>query len=546
MDASASPEAPQPSATALPPSLPRIGDYARWHAERTPDADAMVLGDERYTYAAFADAVDACTKALIAAGVEKGDRVATLAPPSPDYFITFLAASSIGAIWLGLNPRYQIGELTYVVGDSEPVVLFARTRIDDRAYASELAELMGATQSLRKLVLLDAERLDETPDAQSYTDFLATGSDIDASRLAEHRETAGGRDPCMIVYTSGSTGRPKGALLHHEGIVEFSLAQNRVWPVSPLRVLNYFPINHVGCVIDVSTPALVAGGTIVFMEHFDPRRSLELMQQEKITLWGSVPSVFHLQFEVADFDSFDLSAVKTIMWGGAAMPRDLILRLLEYGVPLATNYGLTESSSAITVIPPTRDVDILEKTVGWAFEGTEVRLVDAEGATVPDGESGEIQSRSIYNMLGYWRREEATAEVFTEDGWFSTGDIGRRNPDGSYSIVGRVKEMYKSGGYNVYPREVEMAIESHDGVELAAVVSIPDPVWQEIGVAYIVLNRPVAEEELAAHCRAALANYKIPKRFEIVDTMPLLPIGKVDKVSLKKRAAAEAGAGSTS
>jgi acyl-CoA synthetase (AMP-forming)/AMP-acid ligase II len=165
-----------------------------------------------------------------------------------------------------------------------------------------------------------------------------------------------------------------------------------------------------------------------------------------------------------------------------------------------------------------------------------VRLVDREGEPVPDGEPGEIQSRSVYNMLGYWRRPDATAETLTADGWLATGDLGRRNPDGSYSIVGRVKEMYKSGGYNVYPREVEQVIESHPAVDMAAVVSTEDPVWQEVGVAYVLPRREVSMEELRAWCRERLANYKLPKLFVIVEQLPLLPIGKVDKVTLTRRA----------
>lgn len=521
----------------LPPSQPRISDFVAWWAERTPDAEAMVLDGARTSYAAFNAQIDALAKALLAAGVGKGDRVATLCPPSPDYFVAFLASASIGAIWLGLNPRYQLDELSYVVGDSEPVVLLARSQIGKRDYRADLAALVKAAPSVRAVAIVDAQDGAGVDGAVGLESFLATGAEVCDAALATARANCGGRDPCMIVYTSGSTGRPKGALLHHEGIAEFSLGQNRVWPVNPLRVLNYFPINHVGCVIDVSCPALVAGGAIVFLEHFDPARSLELMQAEKVTLWGSVPSVFQLQFALPDFADYDLSAVKTIMWGGAAMPRETIARLLDYGLPLATNYGLTESSSAITVIPPTRDIDILSTTVGWPFEGTEIRLVDRQGREVADGEEGELHSRSRYNMLGYWRRPEATAEVLLEGGWMATGDIARKNPDGSYSIRGRVKEMYKSGGYNVYPREVENAIEAHDAVEMAAVVSVPDPVWQEVGVAYVLPGAPVTAEALAAHCRERLANYKLPKLFVIVDDLPLLPIGKVDKVTLKKRAA---------
>jgi acyl-CoA synthetase (AMP-forming)/AMP-acid ligase II len=520
----------------LPPTFPRISDYVAHYAEHTPDAEAMVLDDERISYRVFNDRIDALVRALIAAGVERGDRVATLSTPSPDYFLAFLATASIGAIWVGMNPRYQLEELAYVAGDSAPVVLLARSRMDGRDYAGDLLELKARTPSIRQLVIFERDS-DHIPDgAVAFGDFLEAGASLSGNAHVAQRNASGGRDACMIVYTSGSTGKPKGALLHHEGIVGFSVEQHGIWPIRPMRALNYFPINHIGCVVDVSTPTLTAGGTIVFLEHFSPRRSLELMQDEKVSFWGSVPSTFQLQFADPDFDTFDLSSVQMVMWGGAVMPRELIERLLGYNVPLATNYGLTESGSAITIVPPSRDIDLLSGTVGYPFPGTEVRLVDPEGNTVADGQSGEILAHSVYNMLGYWNRPEATAETLLPGGWLATGDIGRRNPDGSYSIVGRVKEMYKSGGYNVYPREVETVLESHPAVDMAAVVSTADPVWQEVGVAYILPGGDLDLDDLKAFCRGRLANYKQPKRFVVLDELPLLPIGKVDKVALKKRA----------
>lgn len=520
----------------VPPILPRISDYVALYAELTPHADAMVLDRERITYREFSARVDALAKALMAAGVNKGDRVATLATPSPDYFLAFLATASIGAIWVGMNPRYQLEELAYVAGDSAPGILLARVHMDGRDYSSELMELMARTPSISRLVIFERDSHDIPDRAVTFRDFLTSGASVSDGRLAARRAVCGQRDACMIVYTSGSTGRPKGAVLHHEGIIGFSVTQHAVWPVQPMRILNYFPINHIGCVVDVSTPTLTAGGTIVFLEHFSPRRSLELMQDEKISIWGSVPSTFQLQFADPDFGRFDLSSVQMIMWGGAMMPRELIERLLAFNVPLATNYGLTESGSAITILPPSRDIGQLAGTVGHPFPGTEVRLVDGDGHIVTGTGSGEIQARSVYNMLGYWNRPDATAEALLPDGWLATGDIGRRNPDGSYSIVGRVKEMYKSGGYNVYPREVETVLESHPAVGLAAVVSTPDPVWQEVGIAYILANGPVSITELKAFCRSRLANYKQPKMFVVLDDLPLLPIGKVDKVALQRRA----------
>ncbi len=521
--------------TVLPPLLSRISDYTQWHAERRPQATALVLGDDRMSYAALHDAVEQLARALIAAGVKKGDRVATLNTPCPDYFIAFLATASIGGIWIGLNPRYRIGELQHVVIDSEPCILLTRLEIEGRRYDEEIATLRQDCSTLGRVIAFHGEPA--SAEIEPMQAFLSLAQDIEDDALAVAREACGGRDPCLIVYTSGSTGVPKGALLSHEAVAAAGLEMNRAWPVDPYVALNFFPINHVGCVVDVSVPCFVFGGTMVFMEHFDPRGSMELIERERVTLWGSVPSTFQMQLSLDDFDRFDLGSVQLIVWAGAVMPADMIERLGQICPRRATNYGLTETTMAVTIVEPTDDLDILANSVGYVVPGFEVRLAGADGQVVEPGQPGEIQTRAIFNLLGYWRRPDATAEAFTEDDFFRTGDLAEQRPDGRYRIVGRLKEMYKSGGYNVYPREVEEILERHPAISIAAVVSAPDPLWQEVGVAYLIANGAVTTDELRAFCHERLANYKIPKRFIIQDALPLLPIGKVDKVELKRRAA---------
>jgi len=522
-------------------NIDRISDFVALHAASDPRSEAMVLDDLRITYGDFHGRVEALARALLAAGVRKGDRVATLATPHPDYFIAFLASASIGAIWLGVNPRYSAEEMKYVIGDAEPCVLLARTRIGDRGYDAEISAMRGAAPSIGRVVVLNGDPLAEG--IESLASFVAGGIVVDDATLAGARADCGGRDPCLLVYTSGSTGRSKGALLHHQGIVEFSRAQNRAWPLAVSRFLNYFPVNHVGCVVDISSPTLAAGGCIVFMEQFSPAAALELLQRERITAWASVPSTFQMQLALPEFSTYDLSSVQLIIWEGAAMPVEAIRALRAVQPRMASNYGMTETTSAITIVHPTDDLDQLADTVGFPFDGVEVRLIDGDGAVVAPGEPGEVQTRSIYNMLGYWRRPADTAKAFTPDGFFRTGDVAVQRPDGRYRIVGRIKEMFKSGGYNVYPREVEDVIEAHPGVSMAAVVSRPDALWQEVGVAFIVPQATLDTEELERHCRERLANYKIPKEFVVCAELPLLPIGKIDKVALARRARQMSGLG---
>lgn len=519
-----------------PGRLERIDSYAEWYGINRPDDCAAVLDGQRLSYAELRRRVREFACALLASGVGKGERIALLAPPGFDYWVSFLAATSIGVIWVGLNPRYRIEELSYALNDSEPVLLFARSHISGRDYTGDIRALSSGKSYLAGTILLDSDSAASVGSTHALEGFLSRGASVSDLCLEDARRSVGGRDPCMIVYTSGSTGKPKGALLHHAGMIGYALVQNATWPVDPVSMLNYFPINHVACVVDVSVPVLVAGGKIVFMEQFDVRGSLELIQHERVTIWGSVPSVFQIQLADPLMAAMDLTHIQLIAWGGAKMPVATIERLLGFGKPLATNYGMTESCSAITMTLPTTDMPILSGTVGWASDGSEIRLVNAAGQNVQEGEAGQVLVRSPYNMLGYWRRPEVTTQTLSADGWMSTGDTARRNPDGSYSIVGRLREMYKSGGYNVYPREIEEVLESHPAVDAAAVVSVEDPVWQEVGVAYVQAAEDLRPEDLRAFCSAQLANYKVPKHFVCVAEMPLLPIGKIDKVSLGNRA----------
>ena len=514
----------------------RISDFAGLQAARNPAAEALVLGEQRWSYAELAQRVDALASALLAAGIRKGDRIATLQTPHPEFLVCFLATASIGAIWVGLNSKFRLEELKHAVVDAEPRILISRLRIGERSYLAEIEALRVACPSLEHVVAFSGEPVQ--PGIIGMSDFLRRGGAVNPADLQQARDDCGGRDPCLIVYTSGSTGKPKGALLHHEGICRFSVTQNALWPVSPQRIVNYFPINHIGCTLDVCIPCLAAGGTIVFMEQFDPSECLSLMSREKITVWASVPSVFAMQLASPDFRSHDLSALQLILWEGASMPLQTLHELRSLLPRLATNYGMTEATSAITALEPTDDEDALANSVGSAFPGVEIRLGDAQDREVAEGEEGQVLVRSPQNMLGYWRNPEATRDAFTADGFFRTGDLAVRRPDGRYRLVGRLKEMFKSGGYNVYPREVEVAIESHPAVDRAVVVGAPDPLWQEAGVAFLVCKADVAVADLRAWCAARLANYKIPKRFVVLDDLPLLPIGKVDRAELKRRAAA--------
>jgi len=517
------------------PELPRISDYAAHYARIQPGTEAMILGTTRIDYAELQARVDTCARALIASGIGKGDRVATLCTPHPDYFVIFLATASIGAIWVGLNPRYRRQELEYVLSDAMPKIAFSRTRIGERDYRPELEALCAAMPFLARLVILNGDP--EPKSSAAMEAFLRAGRGVPDEILLARREAVEPADPALIVYTSGSTGRSKGALLPHRGLVKCSRVQCGIWNARPIRVQNFLPINHIGCVGDISCYALVGGGTIAFLEKFDPAAAMEEIVRDGITVWGGVPTTLQMSLALPGFAQYDLSRVQIVAWSGAAAPADLIRRLREITPRLSNAYGMTETVGSVTFVAPCDDIDVLAHTVGKPVDQYEVRIAGPDGSALDTGRPGEIQVRGDFVMKGYWNRPEATLETLDAEGWLHTGDVGLWREDGNIVLVGRMKEMFKSGGYNVYPREIEIVLEEHPAVDMAAVIGMPDPLYGEVGHAFVIKARAGALDRTALleHCRARLANYKIPKSFAIADELPMLPIGKIDKRALRER-----------
>jgi acyl-CoA synthetase (AMP-forming)/AMP-acid ligase II len=522
------------------PALERFSDYVYYWRDTAPESIAMRLEgapEQSWTHRQFANDVDAYAKGLLAVGIAPGDRVALLSQPNPRFAIAFFAIISIGAVFVGLNPKYKRGELSHVLSDSAPVALIGYSQIEGRNYRQDIAALQQAAPTIKSTILLDS--------AASIQSFLNDGRSVSDAELSRRQGAVLPRDPCVLVYTSGSTGAPKGALLHHQGFVATGLAQLRTGSPRPLRIQNYFPINHVGCLGDSMGVTVIAGGFTVYLEHFDPAVSLRLVKEHQLTLWGGVPTVFQLCLADPSFDASMLNSVELIFWGGAPCPKPVIEILAQFGRPMATNYGMTEAVGALTLMSPTTDIEALTNSVGHPSPLFEVRRQNNDGVAPAEDEPAEVQARGVPLMLEYWNNPDATAKALTADGYYKTGDLATLNADGSYKIVGRASEMFKSGGYNVYPREVELALEAHPAVAMVAVVGIPDELYAEIGYACVVPQAEVNAEELRDHCRAILANYKVPKHFHITTNPPLLPIGKIDKKALVSLALAENGGNAT-
>ncbi len=512
------------------PELPRISDYLFHHAARHPERELAVLGDVRLTYREVAEHVRALSRALLERGVGAGDRVATLCTPRPEFLLAFLATVDIGAIWVGLSPKYQLGELRHVVQDSAPTLLLGMTEFRGRHYQDDL-EALAAVDSVTGVVTI-AGRL---PGLEALEDLIDQGRALDDDCRQAARARSGGRHAAIVVYTSGTTGAPKGALLSHTSLAWSFVRQAQRWGIDPMRVICNLPINHSGCVGDTVSTCLTAGGTLVLMEQFDPDGMLELIPHERVNTLMQVPTQYQVLAGRPGFATADLSSLRAVTWGGAAMPRAVLDAFARPGLTTQVVYGQTESPASVTYSEPDATVEQLTTTIGRPDPEMEVRLARPDGSVCTPGETGEIQVHHRSVFLGYFRNPEATDTAFTEDGFLRTGDLAVERPDGYLELVGRLKEMFKSGGYNVYPREVELCLERHYDVLIAVVVGAPDPLWGEVGHAFVVLRSETAASpaDLEAWCRSELANYKVPKTITVCDELPMLPIGKPDKQALK-------------
>jgi len=397
-------------------------------------------------------------------------------------------------------------------------------------------KLAESTDSIRHLCSLDREIDDSELAAVGYfPDMVDTG-------MAGERAEPPPRDAAAvaaIIYTSGSTGRPKGCMLPNRSMVQRVSVQIDEYPLAwPPSIYVPFPLNHVGGLVLMSGFAMASGGTAHFREKFAPGDVGAIVETHGINFIALPPTMYRMIFDADGFDAGRFKDVEIFFWSGARMPKPMIEQLRGMGKgQVRTNYGATELCSSLTCSDPDLDLDTLAITIGRS-RSDELRVVDKDGKVCRVGEIGEIQARREFCMAGYLNNPEATAAAYTEDGWLKTGDLVQVLPDGNLSFIGRNSDMYKSGGENVYPAEIEECIEANPKVNLVAVIGVADDLYDEVGRAYIMTSpdADLSPEEMKTWCAERLANYKIPKRFDICSELPLLANGKVDKVTLRKAA----------
>ncbi|MEQ1569182.1 MAG: long-chain fatty acid--CoA ligase [Myxococcota bacterium] len=469
------------------------------HARFRPDAEALVdLGTgRRWTYGRLYDDSLRWAAFLRDRGVVAGDRVAVLAANRGETFAVLFACAELGAVLFPVNWRLSQGELDWQVGHSTPRVVLA-----------DAANLSRA----RQVIPLDAD-----PGDRRYS---GPGTSADA--------------PWQLMYTSGSTGRPKGALLTH-GMMLHNAVNTEL--ACDLRTddatLTFTPLFHTGGMNCLSTPLFHRGGRVVLATAVDCDATFDGIARERITLLMGVPTIYQMLADHPGFGSADLSSVRDALCGGAPLPLPLLERYLDRGIPLRQGFGMTEVGPNCFSMPAAR---VREKlgSVGLPIHHIRVKVVDQSGAEVPTGEPGELWLAGPVVCGGYLDDPEASARSIDDQGWFHTGDVVSRDADGFVTVRGRIKEMFISGGENVYPAEVEAAIVQHPAVALAAVVGMPDAKWGEVGHAFVELQPGAAvdPQALSTFLQDRLARYKQPKRI-VVGPLPRTASGKIDKVALR-------------
>jgi len=504
-----------------------IGEWVSKRALTYPERPFLQEeGDRKYSNREFNERVNRMAHVLRKLGVGRGERIAVLMGNCSEFLEIFFACAKTGALMVPLNVRLAVPELLYILKDCSPRALFYAAEFSGKA--SELK--VGLSSDDRPLCF----RLGgDDPAADPPLAGLLADSPAAEPKPAEAVILG---DPLFIMYTSGTTGQPKGAVLTHGNVLFGAINTVLGYGINKsYKSLVTAPLFHIGALGAAATPVIYAGGSLLLKTFFSATEALRVICGEKVNYVFAVPVMFQMMTKSELWRDADFSHVHFFIAGGAPMPVDLIRRYQEEkGVSFAQGYGMTEALRLTSL-----DLeDSIRKagSVGKEVFHTDIRIVDNSGQEVTPGEPGEILVRGPNVFAGYWNSPEATAEVL-KDGWFSTGDMGRRDEEGFLYVIGRKVEMIISSGENIYPAEVERAIRKLPGVKEVAVVGMPDPRRGESVAAFVRLNRGsrLTEEALLASLEGKIAPYKMPKKILFVMDFPRNATGKILKHVLKRQ-----------
>jgi long-chain acyl-CoA synthetase len=505
-------------------------------AEKYPTREAVVLGEARLTYAQVNGAANQVANLLVERGIAPGDKVALSCPNLPYFSIVYFAILKAGAVVVPLNVLLKGREIAYHLDDSDAKAYFCFQGTADLPMGTEGKAGFDSTGSCQHFFVITADPAADSPVAGAETMGRAMAGQPATFETVQTDED----DTAVILYTSGTTGQPKGAELRHRNMRDNALSGAALFGADPERPDTYLcvlPLFHSFGQTVIQNGGFAYGGTVVMLPRFEARAALGLMASENVTFFAGVPTMYWGLLGALD-ESVDVDALarnlRIAAAGGSALPVEVHKDFRKrFGVTILEGYGLSETSPVASFSPSGQEVRV--GSIGVPIPGVEMKLVDPDWNEVDDGPDavGEIAIRGHNIMKGYYKRPDATAEVMN-DGWFRSGDLARRDEDGFYYIVDRAKDMIIRGGFNVYPREVEEVLMTHEDVSLAAVVGVPHESHGEEIKAFVILNEgaSVTGEDLVAWSKEQMAPYKYPRVVEVTDSLPMTSTGKILKREL--------------
>lgn len=491
------------------------------HAETRPSDIAHIFMDKETTWSQFNTEINSVANSFIGLGLKPGDYIATILPPSSYFLTMFMAASTMGLVLIPLDPRLQVPENVALCERTKPKLLLSMPYP-----VKDLTEKYHFDHVYSCLGQLDY------PGALPYEKLLEASSQPVPDEFHPNLE-----DPLIIIFTSGSTGRPKGAMITHRNSLEMARITCETWEVnSDDRLVFQLPTSHVGGTHDIVATQMYAGASLMCMPSFNPIAWMEFITKYQVTVSGGVPTMYRLLFLNCDVKKYDLSSVRLLILGGEPSSPELIMQIKDSfpNSQVAASWGMTETTGYFTFTLLTDDVETVARTEGAPGEGLEMKIMKLDNTWAEVGEIGELLVRGDTVINSYLNKEDNEGSFY--EGWLKTGDLGFLDERGYLNFVGRIKEMYISGGYNVYPLEIETFLNAYPSVNAACIIEVPDNVWGEVGYAFIVPEEGanLTTQEIEDYCMEGLAGFKRPRKIFIEKELPKTAVGKIAKQEVRK------------
>lgn len=508
--------------------------------------------DYKRTYKEFRDEVDVCARALMAIGVKQGDHVAVWATNVPEWYISFWAVTKIGAVLVSMNTAYKIHETEYLLKQSDTHTLIMINGYRDSDYAGIINELCPELKNTEKGKPLHSKRLPflrnvvtvgfSQEGSLSFSEMMGKAKNVSQEQMLALASKVNIHDVCNMQYTSGTTGFPKGVMLTHYNVVNNGKCIGDRMDLSTAdKMMIQVPMFHCFGMVLAMTASMTHGVSVYPLQYFSPKIALSCINQERITCFHGVPTMFISMLSHEDFAKTDFSYMRTGIMAGSPCPVAVMQEVLDKMNmrEITIVYGQTEASPGCTMSSTDDSIDVRVNTVGRALPNVECKIVDPEtGADLENDKVGEFVARGYNVMKGYYKMPLETQKAIDKDGWLHTGDLALKTKDGNYRITGRLKDMIIRGGENLYPKEIEDFLYTNPKVSDVQVVGVPDERYGEEAYAFIIVKdkETLTEEEIRAYCEANIAKHKIPRYFDFVKSFPMNAAGKILKYQMREDA----------